>query len=159
MSDERNAKLRTDNGGELYVSKDFDNYFTSKGVEHQLTIPHSPQQYTVAERLNCTTIGSAWSLLSHSKLPNKLWAEVVVTAVYVRNHVTTCVNEEWITPFEKWYGHTQDVSHLRVFGCTAYCLFPVLKEESSTRRLNLCLITARTLSNWITTPRLLLLQS
>ncbi len=54
MSDERNAKLRTDNGGE-YVSKDFDNYFTSKGVEHQLTIPHSPQQYTVAERLNCTT--------------------------------------------------------------------------------------------------------
>ena len=104
-------------------------------------------------------LGSAWSLLSHSKLPNKLWAEVVVTAVYVRNHVTTCVNEEWITPFEKWYGHTQDVSHLRVFGCTAYCLFPVLKEESSTRRLNLCLITARTLSNWITTPRLLLLQS
>jgi len=42
-------KLRTDNGGE-----DFQAYLTSKGIEHQLTILHSPQQNGVAERLNRT---------------------------------------------------------------------------------------------------------
>ena len=41
-------KLRTDNGGE-YVSKEFQTYLTSKGIQHQLTIPHSPQQNGVAE--------------------------------------------------------------------------------------------------------------
>ena len=46
-------KLRTDNGGE-YMSKDFQTYLTSKGIEHQLTVPHSPQQNGVAERLNHT---------------------------------------------------------------------------------------------------------
>ena len=41
-------KLRTDNGGE-YMSKDFQAYLTSKGIEHQLTVPHSPQQNGLAE--------------------------------------------------------------------------------------------------------------
>ena len=40
--DEHIAKLRTDNGGE-YVSKEFENYLTSKVIEHQLTTPYSPQ--------------------------------------------------------------------------------------------------------------------
>ncbi len=117
------AKLRTDNGGE-YMSKDFQSYLTSKGIEHQLTVPHSPQQNGVAERLNRTIVESARSMLSHSKLPNKLWAEAVATAVYIRNRVTNSANEDHFTPFEKWYGHKPDVSHLRVFGCAAYCHIP-----------------------------------
>ena len=62
-------KLRTDNGGE-YMSKDFQAYLTSKGIEHQLTIPHSPQQNGVAERLNRTLMESARAMLSHSNVPN-----------------------------------------------------------------------------------------
>ena len=54
-------KLRTDNGGE-YVSKDFQAYLASKGIEHQLTVPHSPQQNGVAERLNRTLMESARSI-------------------------------------------------------------------------------------------------
>ena len=116
--DEHIAKLRTDNGGE-YVSKEFENYLASKRIEHQLTTPYSLQQKGVAERLNRTIVESARSMLSHSKLPNKLWAEAVATAVYVRNRVTTSANEEQLTPFEKWYGHKPDISHVRVFGCAA----------------------------------------
>ena len=116
-------KLRTDNGGE-YVSKDFQAYLASKGIEHQLTVPHSPQQNGVAERLNRTLMESARSMLSHSNMPNKFWAEAVATAAYLRNRTTTSANEEQLTPFEKWYGHKPNISHLKVFGCAAYSLIP-----------------------------------
>ena len=114
-------KLRTDNGGE-YMSKEFQEYLAAKGIEHQLTVPYSPQQNGVAERLNCTLMESARAMLSHSNLPNKFWAEAVATAAYLRNRVTTSANEEQCTPFEKWYGHKPNLSHLRVFGCAAYSL-------------------------------------
>ena len=63
-------KLRIDNGGE-YMSKEFQAYLTSKGIEHQLTVPHSPQQNGVAEQLNRTLMESARAMLLHSNLPNK----------------------------------------------------------------------------------------
>ena len=50
---EPTTKLRTDIGGE-YVSKNFQAYLALKGIEHQLTVPHSPQQNGVAEWLNYT---------------------------------------------------------------------------------------------------------
>ena len=49
--------LRTDNGGE-YVSREFDAYLKSKGIRHELTIAHTPEQNGVAERM---TIGVSWS--------------------------------------------------------------------------------------------------
>ena len=55
-------KLRIDNGGE-YMSKEFQTYLTSKGIEHQLTVPYSPQQNGVAERLNRTLMESARAML------------------------------------------------------------------------------------------------
>ena len=42
--------LRTDNGGE-YVSKEFDAYLKLKGIRHELSVAHSPQQNGVAERM------------------------------------------------------------------------------------------------------------
>ncbi len=117
--DEPIMKLRTDNGGE-YLSKEFQAYLASNGIEHQLTVPHSPQQNGVAERLNRTLVESARAMLSHSNLPNRFWAEAVSTAAYLRNRTTTSANEEQLTPYEKWHGHKPDISNLKVFGCAAY---------------------------------------
>ena len=116
-------KLRTDNGGE-YISTDFQEYLASKRIEHQLTVPHSPQQNGVAERQNRTLMESARAMLSHSNLPNKFWAEAIATVAYLRNCTTTSANEVQLTPFEKWYGHKPNISHLRVFGCAAYSHVP-----------------------------------
>ena len=93
-------KFRTDNGSE-YTSKDFQAHLTSKRIEHQLTVPHSPQQNGVAEWLNCTLMESARAMLSYSNLPNKFWAEAVAIAAYLRNRTTTSADEEQLTPFEK----------------------------------------------------------
>ncbi len=119
--DEGIMKLRTDNGGE-YLSKEFQAYLASNGIEHQLTVPHSPQQNGVAERLNRTLVESARAMLSHSNLPNRFWAEAVSTAAYLRNRTA------------KWYGHKPDISNLKVFGCAAYSHVSNAQEENLTRR-------------------------
>ena len=48
---------QTDSGGE-YVSKEFNAYLKAKGIRHELTIPHTPEQNGVAERMNQTLLES-----------------------------------------------------------------------------------------------------
>ena len=57
--------LRTDNGGE-YLSTEFQNYLKEKGIRHELTVPHSPQQNGVAERMNRTLVESARPMIAHA---------------------------------------------------------------------------------------------
>lgn len=76
--------LRSDNGGE-YVSTDFDNFMESEGVVHQTTIPGTPQQNGVAERLNRTLVESVRSMLVQAKLPQTFWVEALNTAVHLHN--------------------------------------------------------------------------
>jgi len=120
---QRIRRLRTDNGGE-YVSKEFENYLKSREIFHELTVPHSPEQNGVAERMNCTLVESARSMLSHAGLPKSFWAEAISTAAYIRNRMPTAAIREDKTPYERWYGRKPDVSHLKVFGCMTYPHIP-----------------------------------
>ena len=45
--------LRSDNGGE-YTSRDVQSSLKAKGVVHETTIPYTPEQNGVAERMNRT---------------------------------------------------------------------------------------------------------
>lgn len=117
--------LRTDNGGE-YTSKKFEAYLKSEGVRHECTIPKTPEQNGVAERLNRTLVESSRSMLIDAKLPHKFWAEAVSTAVYLRNRCPTKA-VKGMTPYEAWYDEKPKVEHLRVFGCDAYSHIP--KDE------------------------------
>ena len=119
--------LRTDNGGE-YLSTEFQNYLRVKGIRHELTVPHSPQQNGVAERMNRTLVESARSMIAHAGVSNIFWAEAISTAAYVRNRLPTTALKENETPYERWYGKKPDVSHLRVFGCMPMC--QKVKDES-----------------------------
>jgi hypothetical protein len=123
--------LRTDNGGE-YVSNAFTNYLKSKGIHHELTIAHTPEQNGVAERMNRTLLESARAMIAHAELPNHYWAEAVAAAAYVCNRTTTTAIKENKTPYERWYGRKPRVSHLKVFGCVAYAHVP----DSERRKLD-----------------------
>lgn len=114
--------LRTDNGGE-YTSKEFQGYLQTHGIRHERTIPKTPQQNGKAERMNRTLLESVRSMLGDSKLPKRFWAEALTTAVYLRNRSPTSSLPE-TTPMEVWTGKKPDVSHLRVFGCSAYAHIP-----------------------------------
>ena len=117
--------LRTDNGGE-YTSTEFETYLKKEGVRHELTVPKTPEQNGVAERMNRTLVETTRSMLGYSKLPHKFWAEALSTAVYLRNRSPTKAVEE-MTPFEAWVGEKPNVGHLRTFGCVAYA--HVAKDE------------------------------
>ena len=73
-------KIKTLRSGE-YTSTEFASYLIKEGIKHELTIPHTPQQNGVAERLNHTLIEGVRTMLADSKLPHRFWAEALSTAV------------------------------------------------------------------------------
>jgi hypothetical protein len=58
-------------------------------------------------------------MLKHAGMPNKLWAEAVATAVYIKNRLPTRALPN-STPYERWTRKKPDISHLRTFGCLAF---------------------------------------
>ena len=117
--------LCTDNGGE-YTSAEFTMYLKKEGVHHEFTVPKTPQQNGVAERTNRTLVEAVYSMLSDTKLPKRLWAEALSTAVYLRNRSPT-VAVQGKTPFEAWTKEKPDVGHLKAFSFLCYAHF--IKDE------------------------------
>lgn len=60
--------LRSDNGGE-YCSHEFEDYCSTNGICRQKTIPRTPQENGVAERMKRTIIERARSMRLHVGLP------------------------------------------------------------------------------------------
>lgn len=115
--------FRTDNGG---VSKEFEGYLMTEGVCHELTIPKTPEQNGVAERMNRTLVEATRAMLVGANLPHRFWAEGLSTATYLQNRSPTkavCGK----TPYEAWTGEKPRVDGLRVFGCQAFAHVP--KDE------------------------------
>ena len=110
--------LRSDNGGE-YVSNEFQQFCNERGIQRQFTIACTPEQNRVSERMNRTIMEAARSMLFHSKMPQRFWAEAVNTTVYLRNQSPTVAVKDKV-PFELWYGKKPSVSHLCVFGCNGF---------------------------------------
>ena len=98
------------------MTREFTEYCKSKGIKKDDTIPYTPQQNGVSERMNRTIMETTRSMLHHAELPLSFWAEAVSTAVYLRNRSPTSYLKE-MTPYERWYGSKADVSNLKVFGC------------------------------------------
>jgi hypothetical protein len=59
--------------------------------------------------------------------PKFLWAEACNTAVYLQNRSPHKVLGN-VTPEEAFTGRKPDISHLRIFGCVAYCHIPAEKR-------------------------------
>nr|AAM08562.1 Putative retroelement [Oryza sativa Japonica Group]AAM10749.1 Putative retroelement [Oryza sativa Japonica Group] len=116
---ERKVKiLRTDNGMD-FCSKIFKSYCKSEGIVRHYTVPHTPQQNGVAERMNRTIISKARCMLSNAGLPKQFWAEAVSTACYLINRSPSYAIDKK-TPIKVWSGSPANYSDLRVFGCIAY---------------------------------------
>lgn len=106
--------LLSDNEGE-YISREFTQYLAKHGILRQLTMPRTPQQNGVAERMNRTLLDTR-CLLIESGITKELWADVVVTASHIRNK---CPSKalDGAAPEAMWLGREVKLSHLRVFGC------------------------------------------
>ena len=113
--------IRTDNGGE-YTSTRFEEYLKSEGICHERTVPKTPEQNGVAERMNRTLVETVRSMLMDAKLPHKLWGEALHSCLSQKSEPNK--NRRRKTPFEAWTGKKPTVCHLRVFGCDAYAHIP-----------------------------------
>lgn len=109
--------FRSDNGGE-FCNVEFVELFDKSGIKHETTIPYTPQQNGVSERMNRTVIEKARCMLFDSQLPKKFWAEAVNAAVHVLNRSPTSVLNGQI-PEEVWSNKKINTNYFRVFGSRA----------------------------------------
>ena len=135
--------VRTD-GGKEYDNDAINNFFTAEGIVHQTTVPYTPQQNGVSERLNRTAMESARSMMHMrtNKFTNlfkkadrsilELWGEFLRSAVYVLNRTLSCSassNSSSKTPHELFFNQKPDIGHLRIIGCRGYPLIPKAKHR------------------------------
>ena len=116
-------KIRSDNGGE-YTSSEFEEFLKSEGIQHHKTIPKTPEQNGVAERMNRTLVEMTRSIMYGMDV--KLWGEAINTSVYIRNRCPTS-SVPGKTPYEVLHNTKPEVSHMRPFGCVCYA--HVAKDE------------------------------
>jgi transposase InsO family protein len=118
QTEKKVKKLRTDNGMEFCL-EEFNSYCKSEGIVRHYTVPYTPQQNGVAERMNRTIISKARCMLSDAGLHRHFWIEAASTACYLINRSPSiAINKK--TPIEVWSGSPANYLELRVFGCTAY---------------------------------------
>jgi hypothetical protein len=110
--------LRSDNGGEYY-NKGFDDYCSYHGIRREKTVPQTPQENGVSERMNRTIMECARSMRLHADLPIQFWADVVDTVVYLINRGPS-ISLDGRIPEEEWTGKKVNYSFLKTFGCEAF---------------------------------------
>ena len=110
--------IRTDRGGE-FLSNEQKEFMEESGIEHQTSMPDSPQQNGRAERFQQTILNKAESMRHQAGLSSGFWSYAVRTAIHVYN-VTPIAKDGFKTPKKMWSGLTPDISYLRIFGCSAY---------------------------------------
>jgi hypothetical protein len=105
--------IRSDNGGE-FVNKRMTEFCHKNGILHQTSIPYTPQQNGVAERLIRTLSDITRCLLIDSGVDEKFWAEAMNHGNYIRNRVP--LSDSGIIPFEIWFGKKIKFPNLFPFG-------------------------------------------
>ena len=130
--------LRCDGGGE-YISKNFKSYLRNKGIKHEITPPYTPELNGVAERANRTIVEMARSMLDQRKLERQFWGEAVTTAAYIRGYCSTKILGD-ITPNELWFKTKPSISHLRIFGSTAYVHIPKANRTKLDMKSKKCIL-------------------
>jgi len=111
--------LRSNSGGE-YVSSAFKALHDESGKTHQTTVPDTPQQSGVAERLNIDNTKMERTMLRQKYVDQELWADSIKTAVYIKNRLTSRALPVGKSPHVIWTGRKLDVSHMRGFGSTCW---------------------------------------
>ena len=124
--------LRSDNGGE-YRNSSFASYCSENGISQEFTVPYSPSQNGVAERLNLTLMNMVRAMLIYSGLPRSYWLEALSCAVYTKNRSPSAALPFHKTPFQIFTGRVPDASSLHIFGEPAFAQINAPNQKLSPR--------------------------
>ncbi|RDX80698.1 Copia protein, partial [Mucuna pruriens] len=111
-----------------YFSSELNSYLSSKGILHQSTCPHTPQQNGIAERKNRHLVETARTLLFSTNVLTNNWGKAVLTTCFLINRMSYAFLENQIPhsilfPKDKIY-HVPP----KVFGCV---VINSLQEQSN----------------------------
>ena len=106
------------------------NHCKAHGITYEKTVPDSPPQNGVAERTNLTICSMARAMLIDANLHDFFWPFAVLTAAHIKQRVPHAALPPNTTPFQLWFGHRPNLSHLRPFGtkCTAHVILNHLSK-------------------------------
>jgi hypothetical protein len=135
-----NCKLKAlqDDKEGIYMSNRFIKYTDECGIIRRHTTRNRPQQNGVAERANRILGEDITAMLSESNLPASFWGHCLNAMVHVWNRLPTAPMGN-ITPYEAWHNKKPDISHLRVWGCTAYVYIQRDKRKSLEPHMEKCI--------------------
>ena len=100
------------------LSKEQENYLKENRIEHQLSMPDSPQQNGQAESFQQTIVNRAEAMWHQTSLSKGFW----IYPVKAKGHsiMSLIKSADYKTLKELWDWTIPDISHLRVFRCLAW---------------------------------------
>jgi hypothetical protein len=132
-------RVRVDGGGE-WMNKLWEKFCGNVGIIVEVMTPHSSSQNGLGERGIRTTVEFGRCLLTDSGFMKSMWPLVFEVSAYLQwFHPKRQAGGK--TPWELYHGKKPDISHLRVFGATAYAKFVPIKAAG--RKLNPRSVKAR----------------
>jgi hypothetical protein len=109
--------LFTDRGGE-YANHRLKEWCLAKSIDHQFSVPRTPEQNGRAERFNQTITNICRALLFYYKLKDSLWGHAMIYACMIYNIM---INKKLgMTRYEAFHGVVPNVANYRTFGCKVY---------------------------------------
>lgn len=124
--------LRTDNDLE-FCNHQFNELCEQSGIIRHKTVPYSPQQNGVIERMDRTILEKVRCLLAPTGLSKKFWGEALMTAVNLINKSPN-VPLKGKCPDSVFFQKPVSYDNLKVFGCAAYVLTNTDKLEPRTKK-------------------------
>ncbi|CAH9139773.1 unnamed protein product [Cuscuta epithymum] len=124
--------LRTDNGLE-FCNKQMNDLCATWGIKRHKSVPYTPQQNGVAERMNRSLLERVRAMLATSGLSKKFWGETLNTAAYLINR-SPSVPLGGKCPESVFTGKKLDLTNLRVFGCAGYVHQKIDKLEPRSKK-------------------------
>ena len=76
-------------GGGEFVNTSMNQFCQEKGIIHQTSCAHNPEQNGVSERKNCFLLEITRALMIESQVPKSFSPEALVTATYLVNRLPT----------------------------------------------------------------------
>jgi hypothetical protein len=114
--------IQCDNGRE-YVNGNFQKLCEANGISFRFSCPHTSSQNGKAERKIRSINNIIRTLLVHASLPPNFWHHALQMATYLLN-ILPNKKLNYQSPLKILFHKDPSYSHLRIFGCLCYPLFP-----------------------------------
>jgi len=92
----------------------------SDGILHQTSCAYTPQQNGVTDRMNRHLVETTHTILIHSDVPRRFWGDVVLSACYLINRMSSLVLDEKILHFILFPHDPLHSLPPKVFGSTCF---------------------------------------